>query len=198
VGKKHIPAPSVDHVSNIVATVAEASPEELAYGKNWYPAYRASIARVALKAGLTDAQGCALFAVLSQQTRIEDNWRNYRAVAYSHDAYAAHTTALGSMKTKCAAILLDAIDPGRHAKGEKISSFYRNLMGCEESVTVDRHAISCCFNEMINRVGPHYLYVQDCFRMAAALLDMTPAQCQAVAWVVWRRMKGIVDAEVTA
>ena len=79
--------------------------------------------------------------------------------------------------------------------GPKITIFYRNLAGDEDVVTVDCHAISACLNRMINEVGSKYACVAECYRIAAAVVGMTPTRTQAVCWLAWRRAKGIVDTE---
>jgi hypothetical protein len=182
-------------VANIVAVVTGAAESDIEAGKAWYAVYRRQIVRQAKRHGLTPEQGLALFAVLSQQTALLRNWTNYLAVVTTKDPDQTVGT-WAAMRAKCRAILADAANPGQYATGPKISSFYKNLAGDQDTVTVDRHAISACFNQMINEVGSKYTYVAECYRVAAAMVGLTPAQTQAVAWLAWRRMKGIVDTEV--
>jgi len=186
--------PDSQHVANIVAVVLKATESELEAGKCWYSVYSQNIVMRAEEADLTAHQGLTLFAVLSQATGIAMNWRNYVKVVTTMDPEQT-TYTLTAQKAKCRAILANSVNPAQYVTGPKITSFYRNLAGDEDTVTVDRHAISACFNEMITNVGTRYDYVAECYRVAAAMVGLTPALTQAVAWLVWRRMKGIVDKE---
>ena len=186
------------HVDNVVRVVLQASDEERVAGILWYPEYAANIIDFGSKHGLSEKQSLAVFAVLSQRTRIVANWRHYKAVVATRNV----TFAIGAfpdVKTKCAAILVDSTgDPGQYCRGDKIASFYANLAGDPNRVTVDRHAISAVYNRMIEKVGPAsaYYYCEKVFQVAAAIVELTPRETQAVAWVVWRRMKGLVDGEI--
>ncbi len=187
------------HVQNVVSVILEATPDELEAGKLWYSIYAENIVNYGKLQGLTADQSLALFAVLSQRAKIGRNWSNFKIVASSRSCDGT-VCVFGQMRTKCLAILADDAHPWRYVGGDKITSFYRNLSGNPEPVTFDRHAISAVYNQMIDQVNGHaqYAYCEHVFWQAAAIVGLTPRQTQAVAWVVWRRLKGVVDKEEAA
>jgi len=184
------------HVANVVACIQQPTPEGIDAGKAWYAAYAAYAARTAQAHGLTADQGIALFAILSQRSKIDRNRHNF-SVAVTTKGTAGMVCVCGPMKAKCLAALADSKNPGRYCTGQKISSFYANLQGKMHRVTVDRHAWSMVYGVMFTDSktisAAQYTYCERVIRAAAELLAMTPADTQAVGWVVWRRLKGSKD-----
>jgi hypothetical protein len=86
--------------------------------------------------------------------------------------------------------------------GRKVRSFFSNILEPDRSgaVTVDRHAVSVVFGfslsdaqvKILERSGT-YLLVASAYRAAARRLGVSPCQCQAVTWTVWRRLKGLAS-----
>ena len=82
-------------------------------------------------------------------------------------------------------------------KGDKISAFFLNIRYPDSaiSVTIDRHALSMCFNqwltdEQVRTMTPQqYKFFEECYRWTAAKLNVNPLLLQSATWVVWRRIK---------
>lgn len=85
--------------------------------------------------------------------------------------------------------------------GKKVQSFYRNIMGFSDYVTIDRHATHIAMFGTANSdksgdIGPTpkaYDVVAQAYRNAAKLLDLEPAQVQAITWTFKAMNGGKVD-----
>lgn len=92
--------------------------------------------------------------------------------------------------------------------GDKVRNFWGIIADPEHSdaVCIDRHAFDVAIGRVtddatrrvLGRVGVYGAFAEAYRRAARALsretgLDVTPAQVQAVTWVVWRRLKGLTD-----
>jgi len=79
--------------------------------------------------------------------------------------------------------------------GEKISSFYKNIMYHTEntSVTIDRHAIAIAHNRYLSDkkraeyLNGRYDIYEDAYKKAAKILNCSPHYLQGVTWVTWRK-----------
>lgn len=80
--------------------------------------------------------------------------------------------------------------------GAKVTSFADNIMRFENSdaVTVDSHAILAWFGiyttGSVSIVPSFYTIVAADYRKVAAIVGMSPLECQAVIWIVRRRLAG--------
>lgn len=80
--------------------------------------------------------------------------------------------------------------------GQKVTSFYDNLLrfGDSSRVTVDSHAISAWFGviapQSVSVVPSYYKIIEADYRKCAEILGVSPLECQAVIWVVKRRLSG--------
>ena len=80
--------------------------------------------------------------------------------------------------------------------GPKTSRFYMNMMYPNDGtgVTIDRHAIAIAIGRnatekeqvMSDKV---YTFVEDCYKMAANRLGLTPLHLQSITWQAWKRIK---------
>lgn len=80
---------------------------------------------------------------------------------------------------------------GNKITGKKVQSFYRNIMGYTEYVTIDRHATDIAMfglqgeNHKSGDLGPTpkaYDMIADAYRHAAQLLDLPPSTVQCITW----------------
>lgn len=70
--------------------------------------------------------------------------------------------------------------------GDKVRSFFRNLTGCGEAVTIDRHALAIVgLGETCT--PKQYAQVSKAYVIAGARLGLTGAETQALTWNYWRR-----------
>lgn len=91
---------------------------------------------------------------------------------------------------------------GRVVSGHKVRSFYANITGDHNAVTVDAWAWAVATGQWrthpqngqripqeANMTGREYEQIADAYRRAAAILGVTPRECQAVVWVAARGVK---------
>lgn len=106
---------------------------------------------------------------------------------------------LGTNKRKAARILCGE-DPLDVLSGPKVCAFFRNIMGDENAVCVDRHAWAIAHGGALVTLTPkRYLETADAFREASVALreaypaladSLTPAGVQALTWAWWRAHPG--------
>ncbi len=187
---------------NVKAVVAQATDEELTEGLNWYDATREQLACLADDTGLPLFTVAQVFAALSPSNRVDRNLQDTEALCHAitrPDArrrFESITVATyGANKLKAWRILHgeDALT------GPKCSAFARNLAGDLNPVTVDRHAFNVAAGGrwIVSEGGPRitprrYEEAAEGYRQVASELDIAPAQAQAIAWVVWRRLQEVV------
>lgn len=186
-----------DATTRIVSTFHAATPAELTNGLVWYPFFGEKIALFGAAYGLNADSARALFACLSTGTSVQHNWLNFTRACIAGNA-STLTACYPVMKIKVDLYLRGACDIATIISGQKVTSFYRNLSGnVADYVTIDRHAAAVCYGFSSGDMKISDKQYRDCaqaFKDAARILDITPAACQAVVWVVWRRLKGIKDA----
>jgi len=175
---------------NIFLAYYSASQAEKDAGMAWYPQARA-LAETLRPDNVAMAAG--VIAAMSQTTMWQDNVK--RATAALMDGDVRHLT---HVVTKVHRIMAGEA-PLDVLSGEKVRSFYLNIMGESdslESVTVDRHAIDIAVGRVLSnaerakairgkagysKVAQMYI---DC---ANSLGTLTGAELQAIVWVWWRR-----------
>ena len=107
--------------------------------------------------------------------------------------HSAITLSFSANKDKAARIL-QGEKPLAVLGGDKVRSFYRNLTGDDEAVTIDRHAIDIAgFSSKSADIGKLteavYSRIAFAFRAAAHDIGLTPAGIQALTWCYWRECK---------
>jgi hypothetical protein len=79
---------------------------------------------------------------------------------------------------------------GRVVSGHKVRAFYRNITGDHDSVTVDVWAFRAATGlEVENITARQYRLISAAYVRAAAILGITPRECQAAVWVATRGTK---------
>ena len=89
---------------------------------------------------------------------------------------------------------------GRVISGHKVRSFYANITGDADAVTVDMWAWAVATGAWrtyrgqrtpreANLTAREYRTIADAYRRAAAILGVTPRECQAAVWVAARGTK---------
>lgn len=96
---------------------------------------------------------------------------------------------LGENRLRAARILLGE-DPTTVLRGDKVTAFFANLTGDEQTrVTIDRHALAIAWPEAAAITPKRYREAEVAFQSVAPLFDVTPAGLQALTWVWWREVK---------
>lgn len=98
-------------------------------------------------------------------------------------------TAYGSNVRKCSDYMF-GLRSGKPT-GRKVSAFYQNLLGDTQTLTLDRHAIRAARWGVRNMggesgeqkiCGQEFAVVENAYRKAAELLEVSPSYLQALIW----------------
>jgi len=191
---------------NLLATYYRANTYDLENGVSWYQMAHNICERISTHYGVTLAQACGVIAALSPG-------RDWNANVADAELFISHWVA-GNRGRKLPAVgtygranrykaisILEGDKPLDVLGGPKVRSFYANMLNPsdESPVTVDRHAKCACYglkNEDMSIVRPYeYEYLAEHFRRAASKVQLTPCAFQAICWVTWRRLNGVLAQE---
>lgn len=186
---------AVPTAENIVAMWREATIGEMVEGMAWYRDAH-SIAKALSPADIR--KGAGVLAALSPMTP----WgRNIMLAARAFEDGEASGTLGTSVRS--ANKILAGTDPLDVLGGDKVRAFFACIADpASNEVCIDRHAFDVAVGQETNnetraalkRKGVYAEFVQ-AYRDAVEMIDfpISPAQLQAVTWLTWRRMKGLVD-----
>ena len=198
-------------VENIVKIYRKATKEEVQAGITWYQDAQDTFTGLANKYKLSLHIVVGVAAALSPNNKWDINIRNTEDMikAYLGGAFvdACKPSTYKAMRDKAWSILqrqheLSHEDVIKVLNGQKIVSFYRNIMG-DDTCTVDGHALNIYRNERHNmtsdktNVGKKaYREIQEAYTMAGAKVrvnrrKLKAYEMQAITWVVWRRLHDI-------
>lgn len=176
---------------NIRAAWDAATADDLAEGLEWYRRARAEGRAL----GRTLHTGVGVIAALSPMQAWDTNIALANKLAATHAAGEPMPTSGYGFKrnTAKAWAILNGARPLDVLGGDKVRSFYRNMLGCGHSVTVDRWAVRIALGDTAHdgKVPPgEYENMADAFRRVAASLGITAQHLQAATWVWIRREHG--------
>lgn len=191
----------------IVRLYREASDESLRYGVSWYWQAHGAAGILSRRFGVSREVATGVLAALSPSC----HWSRNKSLAWEMLSTGNCGHMYGDAIRKARRII-DGEDPLDVLGGDKVRSFYRNILDPwgSDDVTVDRHAFDIAAGRVTddlarkaletggrkgNRDGQagNYVRVADCYRRAADILGVSPHMVQAVTWCEWRDRKGIVD-----
>ena len=178
-----------DYEANIRAAFDAATPDDLAKGLRWY----ANAQREGRAVGPTLHRGVGVIAALSPMQAWDVNIELARKLAKLHaEGAPMPTTGFGFKKNVAKAwAILDGTKPLDALRGPKVRSFYRNMLGCSTSVTVDRWAVRIAMGDPKHDgtvPSGEYDAMADAFRSVADDLGMTARELQAATWTWVRRV----------
>jgi hypothetical protein len=121
-----------------------------------------------------------------------------RNMVMAEAVYAGERRGCLSSNIAKAVRILDGEAPLDVLRGTKVRSFYANIMGDGDAVTVDRHAMMVADNTVyasddLDFSATNVRRIADEYRRAARILSretgrtLTPAMVQATVWVWWRK-----------
>lgn len=183
------------HLDNISAMLDAATPEEWRDGLTWY-ATANDISQLVgeLTFGRQDAhatiKGAAIVAALSPQVDWDTNVN--RAISFARgEEIAGLSDGIG----KARRIADNGENPALVLGGRKVRSFWHNICGNSNAVTIDRHAVAIAvgrpvgdaYAKCLERLGC-YQQIAAAYRTVARRLDLQPCQVQAITWLAWRRL----------
>jgi len=159
--------------------------ERIARGIDWYQREYRWVANLAEDTGYNHEQVAAIAAVLSPRTRW-DRAKSLTVLAvYGNDITGM---ALGRSVRKVEMILA-GVDPAQVVSGPKVTSFWHNLCGDLDWVTIDTHAFTQASGRDYNDGGAHFLdrwgvygTYSEAFRTVAREVGLLPAEFQAALW----------------
>lgn len=170
--------------TNILEVLGQATAEQHTTGLDWYREAH----DVAAEYGDVRA-GAGVLAAVSPMLSWERN------VIVARNAFAeGHVTGVLSRNAAKGNAILAGADPLDVLGGDKVRSFYMNILNPEgtDAVTVDRHAydvatgVRIAENNRPKLSKKHYNAIADEYRRAAAIVGLAPSQVQAITWTVWR------------
>lgn len=179
--------------SNIETAYLLASVDATRSGIDWYSAGHTFAIGMAARYELTVRQACGVIAALSPSTDWDKNLVLADVMARTGDCKHPYGDAIRKARR-----ILNGEDPSEALGGNKVRSFFDNLLTPATSVevTIDRHAHDIAAGrvtddaerKVLERKGG-YERIASCYRRAAARLGMAPCALQAITWVTWRELK---------
>jgi hypothetical protein len=197
----------------IAAMLQLASQSDLAAGIEWYARAERLGRRLANEYGCTFEQAVGVIAALSPNNRWARNCADAEAMcqawAVGVDPSTVKVCTYGAMRAKACDILA-LPDPSQDAiaailNGRKITAFFLSITGRPDAVCVDGHAYAIWLGQRVPTTKTPSLGVKLYADIARAYClvakrsatlcgeQLTPAQVQAVTWVTYRRLMGMVD-----
>lgn len=159
----------IDHYNAARGTDAET------FGATWYADARREARLLARANGITLAQAAGIIASAS----LNQSWKGNLTIA--RKLAAGDMTGLTRVRRECQAIL-DGAKPTDAIAGPKRVNFYRNIIGDERAVTVDRWAARAADAEGLLARKGGYETIADMYRKAADAIGITPRELQAIVW----------------
>lgn len=194
-----------DHmVHNIMACYRAADCVQVNEGLLWYSDAKQAAHDIAVRHGVPVYIVVAVIAALSPNNKWSRNVVNADALIGAFirgdGIDAVKVSTYHKMKQKAWDILAarpDYEDAKKMLKGQKITSFFMDIMG-EFNVTIDGHARNIAYDERVGltddrtNIGVReYRAIQAAYEEAARRLRLMPYQLQAITWRVWRDRHGI-------
>ena len=191
---------------NILAVFQLASLTERREGLAWYATAQAICSDLAVKHDVSDEVAAGVVAALSPRNRWERNVQDADALITAYrfggreQAEKTKVCTFGKNREKAIRILEEAFADGgvlMILSGPKLKEFYSCIRGIEGEVCIDGHAYCIWAGERtglkdVPSIGVKLRrQIKADYAAAAAEVNLTPAQLQAVTWVTWRRLHGV-------
>lgn len=193
------------YVRNILRVYRSATASDIANGVEWYARANREAESIAKSTNLNINTVIGVMAALSPNNKWDRNKRDAASmcVAYvsGRDMETFAVCTYKTMKRKAWSILQDNLtnhdDILTRLNGQKIRSFYSNIVGLDE-VTIDGHAYNIAINKRQvltsddTNIGVRlYRELQAAYVRAAKRVGVEPHVLQAVTWTAWKRIHNI-------
>jgi hypothetical protein len=191
----------------ITRSFRSATPEQLEQGLKWYPSVWEHAQALSTTFDSTPYAAAGVIAALSPRSHWATNLAAAASVlsAVQHSEPVPPRVSFPVFRERAWRIALNRSDnpdsPLQVLSGMKVRSFYSNIIGDHDAVTVDiwayRVAVPSSSSSSSSSTSPQsgaklkltprqYLEISDAYRRAARILGATPAATQAVTWGVER------------
>jgi len=190
---------------HILAIYKLANPSEIKHGLTWYVNAYTDCKNIALELDLPIHIVIGVTSALSPNNKWERNIINAKdlctAFINGNDMDSIKVSTYHKMKEK-AWHILEAMPSYEETitilNGKKIVSFFRNISGDEQDITIDGHARNIYYNDRQGLTTPNtsitkteYCEIQNAYLRASKKLGIKAYELQAITWVTWRRIHGI-------
>ena len=193
-------------VTNILAVYNAATAEDLREGLAWYQtAHDWCRVQAGSRREYLIARNAGIVAALSPLNGWENNKRKAAEVISKRGRITVvkgqpNGIGLGANVAKAIAIYNGA-DPLDVLSGDKVRAFYRTILHPQGDIdpVIDRHAFDIAVGErtdekrrgILSRKGVYSEFAH-AYREAAKVAGIGSAQMQAVTWIAWRNIHGII------
>ena len=190
---------------HILAIYKLANPSEIKHGLNWYVNALTDCKKIANDLDLPIHIVIGVVSALSPNNKWERNIVNAKdlctAFINGNDMDSIKVSTYHKMKQK-AWHILETMPSYEETitilNGKKIVSFFRNISGDEQDITIDGHARNIYYNDRQGLTTPNtniakteYADIQKAYLRASKKLGIKAYELQAITWVTWRRIHGI-------
>ena len=190
---------------HILAIYKLANPSEIKHGLTWYVNAYTDCKNIALELDLPIHIVIGVTSALSPNNKWERNIINAKdlctAFINGNDMDSIKVSTYHKMKEK-AWHILETMPSYEETitilNGKKIVSFFRNISGDEQDITIDGHARNIYYNDRQGLTTPNtsitkteYADIQKAYLRASKKLGIKAYELQAITWVTWRRIHGI-------
>ena len=194
-------------VSNILAWAQVSD----GTGAGFYPAALDICEKMADETGTPVHIVAGIVAALSPQTAWDENIISARELLSGKRPKMQTGARIAKAEAIWDGVSLSAQDVARILNGPKITAFYWNILGDEDAVTVDSHAVTValCRPHELKRdsgnfwpslgappVAAQYRFLAGCYATAAKKIGCTPSELQARTWATIRTYKGHSSHEI--
>lgn len=193
-------------LDNIMQVMSYATPEEVDYWANWYPAANEEAKELARNFGVTPEVAAGVIAVTSPNNKWELNLQDAENILGHYKEFDPETGKAPNVKTvsypanvKKALRIIETGDPWAGVSGPKVTVFYESIIdpaSVAREIVLDGHAMNIWRGDTKSNLGNMKMptkqeraqMLKD-YQEAAKAWGMSPQQLQAVSWSVWRPMK---------
>lgn len=198
-------------VNSIKRFYAQATAAELIEGLAWYNEANLYCKELASRFNISVSQAAGLIAVFSPQAGWLENKRY--ALNYLINPSVQLRSQVQQDKAKLILTLKSETDiyNAQSTRGAafKTKSFFLNISNPDivTSVTIDRHAIAVCIQDINNvhaldqsygqLTAKQYAFFESAYLQAANELEILPHQLQAIVWVTYRRLRALKQDQNT-
>lgn len=187
-------------IDNILAVWESATDEQREAGMNWYRDAQGICLDMAVAHDKPLSVVAGVFAALSPQNGYGANVNLARRFMASEGTMTTGYMRVGLDKARAIYEGGDIETILFGTRGHKTMNFFASIYsGGEDGVCIDRHAACLAWGERratVSLTDRQYQEMVDAYTLAAWTVGVTPAEMQAVTWVVWRNRywsKGAFD-----